>query len=244
MSREHIWADWLKKYIPKDMTDYRSLSATTHETHTEFTHKKHGGDLRSRTLRVVCKSCNNGWMSQLQQRTKPYLLPLISGDVTAFDAKAQEILSAWVAIFVMVAEHFDRYKVVSSQTERGSLWKNQKAPSNWKIWIGDYQRKNWKAHLARFCVAISSRKHHRIRRMDNGLPRPNTQTVTFVVGRLYVHVASSATDIFEDWHLVRPDLLVQIWPVRRNIVAWPRTTMTDRDADKIAGEFHRSGVRP
>jgi hypothetical protein len=66
-------------------------------------------------------------MSQLQQRAKPYLLPLIAGDVTAFDARAQEILSARVAMFVMVAEHFDRY--VSSQQERRFLWKNQKAPS-------------------------------------------------------------------------------------------------------------------
>jgi hypothetical protein len=239
LSREHIWADWLKRYIPKNMTNYDSLSATVHETHAEFRHRRHGGDLRSRTLRVVCKSCNNGWMSQLQQRAKPYLLPLIAGDVTAFDARAQEILSAWVAMFVMVAEHFDRYKVVSSQQERRFLWKNQKAPSNWKIWIGDYQKENWKGLLARFCVPISSKKH-RIKRMDNGLPRPNTQAVTFVVGRLYVHVASSATDIFEHWHLNRPDLLVQIWPVRRNIVAWPPTTMTDRDADRIAGAFHRS----
>jgi hypothetical protein len=238
LSKEHIWADWLKRYIPKDMTNYSSLSATVHETYAEFRHKKHGGDLRSRTLRVVCKSCNNGWMSQLQQRTKPYLLPLTSGDVTAFDARAQEILSAWVATFVMVAEHFDRYKVVSSQKERRFLCKNQKAPANWKIWIGDFEKKNWKGHLARFCVPISS-KEHRIKRMDNGLPRPNTQTVSFVVGRLYVHVASSATDIFENWHLDRCDLLVQIWPVRRNIVAWPPTTMTDRDVDGIAAAFHR-----
>jgi hypothetical protein len=237
LTKEHVWADWLKGYIPKDMTDYSSLSATVHETHAEFGHQKHGGDLRSRTLRVVCKSCNNGWMSQLQQRAKPYLLPLILGDVTAFDARAQEILSAWVAMFVMVAEHFDRYKVVSSQKERRFLWKNQKTPSNWKIWIGDFQKKNWKGLLARFCVPISSKKH-RIKRMDNRLPRPNTQAVTFVVGRLYVHVVSSVTDIFEDWHLYRPDLLVQIWPVRRNIVAWPLTTMTDRDADGIAAAFH------
>jgi hypothetical protein len=235
LTKEHVWADWLKGYIPKDMTDYSSLSATVHETHAEFGHKKHGGDLRSRTLRDVCKSCNNGWMSQLQQRAKPYLLPLVFGDVTAFDARAQEILSAWVAMFVMVAEHFDRYKVVSSQKERSFLWKRQKAPANWKIWIGDFEKKNWKGHLARFCVPISSKKH-RIKRMDNGLPRPNTQAVTFVVGRLYVHVASPVTDIFEKY---RPDLLVQIWPVRRNIVAWPPTTMTDRDADRIAAAFHR-----
>jgi hypothetical protein len=42
--------------------------------------------------------------------------------------------------------------------------------------------------------------------MDNGLPRPNTQTMTFVVGRLYVHVRSSVTDVFENWWAVLGEL--------------------------------------
>jgi hypothetical protein len=74
--------------------------------------------------------------------------------------------------------------------------------------------------------------------MDNDAPRPNTQTTTFVVGRLYIHAVSSATDIFEDWRLARPDLLAQVWPLHRNIVAWPpAAVLTDRDADQIASEF-------
>lgn len=78
--------------------------------------------------------------------------------------------------------------------------------------------------------------------MDNGTPRPNTQTVSFVVGRLYVHARSSVTDVFENWRMVREDMLPQIWPVRRNVVGWPPTiTLSDRDADNIASSFHISG---
>ena len=66
-------------------------------------------------------------MSRLQERAKPYLLPLIHGDTTAFYTDAQQLLSAWIAMFVMVAEHFDRYKVVSTKKERQYLRKELKA---------------------------------------------------------------------------------------------------------------------
>lgn len=239
LTREHVWADWLKKYIPKDMTDHSSLFAVVHPTHSDAKRRKQPGDIRSRKLRVVCGACNNGWISRLQERAKPHLLPLIQGDVTAFDVSTQTCLSAWIAMFVMVAEHFNPYTVTTPQAQRTYLWQNGNAPfDNWKIWIGDYQRGDWVGHLAHFTVPVSS-PHHIPEIIDNGLPRPNTQTMTFVVGRLYVHVASSTTDIFEDWRLQRTNLLAQIWPIRRNVIGWPPKTMTDRDADNIAGAFHR-----
>jgi hypothetical protein len=240
LTREHVWADWLKKYVPKDMPKHTALFAIVHPTHSEPTRKKRSGDLQSRRLRIVCKSCNTGWMSKLQEKTKPNLLPLIQGEVTAFDVSAQSLLASWIAMFVMVAEHFNPYTVTTPQAQRSYLLDTGKAPAeNWKIWIGDFERKDWKGQLAHFTVPVSS-PHHIPEIMDNGLPRPNTQTMTFVVGRLFIHVASSVTDIFEDWRLARPDLLAQIWPIKRNIIGWPpRMTISDRDADAIAGAFHR-----
>ena len=237
LTKEHVWADWLKRYIPKTEVSYTSLSATLHPTHSEFKRKKVGGDLRSRKLRVVCKSCNNGWMSQLQERAKPLLLPLIKCEAAAFSYEDQELLSAWIAMFVMVAEHFDRYKVVSTKKERQYLRRQLKAPPNWNICIGDHEKKTWPGLLAHFAVPLRGSKHYP-KLMDNGLPRPNTQTMTFVVGRLFVHARSSATDLFENTRLVRPDILAEIWPIRRRIIGWPKVALTDRDADSIASSLH------
>ncbi|SRR5208282_3897748 len=100
-----------------------------------------------------------------------------------------------------------------------------------------YPRGNWPGLLAHFAVPIRA-PNHVPKIMENGLPRPNTQTMTFVVGRLFVHVRSSATDVFENWRLAQPDLLAQIWPIRRNIVGWPLDRLTDRNADGIASSFH------
>jgi hypothetical protein len=238
MSREHVWADWLRNHIPKNAPSYSSLSAIAYPTHTEFKRSKISGDIQNRKLRVVCeRHCNNGWMSRLQEQAKPYLLPLTLGQVTAMDVATQGIVAAWIAMTVTVAEYFDPSKAAVSYTQRRYLCKNQAVPPNWKIWIGHYVRGNWPAYLVHNPLPISSAQH-RIKRLGTGLPRPNTQTTAFVVGQFYIFAASSDTDIFDRWQVPGEGAkLAQIWPIRRNIVAWPTETLSDRGADQIAGSF-------
>jgi hypothetical protein len=137
---------------------------------------------------------------------------------------------------IMVAEQFDPYKAVSTKKERQYLRRNARAPSNWRICIGDFEKKKWPGLLARFVVPIRGSKH-RPQLMDNRLPRPNTQSVTFVVGRLFIHVRSSATDIFDNVRLTRRDILAEIWPIPRRILGWPRSPLNDHDAYSIASSL-------
>jgi hypothetical protein len=79
---------------------------------------------------------------------------------------------------------------------------------------------------------------NRLKKSEAGLPRPNTQTTAFVVGELYIFAVSSDTDVFDRWQVPGEGAkLAQIWPIRRNIVAWPTETLSDRCADEIAGSF-------
>jgi hypothetical protein len=202
LTYEHVWPDWLKKYVPKNMTDHTSLSVTIHQTyrnaigHSETYSKPERPLMQQRRLSSLHGSRCSPWSPSTLTFAKPRL----------------------------------------QKSNAAAFGKIERCPANWKIWIGDYQRGNWAGHLVHFALPISS-EHHVPEIMDNGLPRPNTQTMTFTVGRLYVHVVSSVTDIFKDWLLNRTDLMAQIWPIEQNIIMWPRTTMIDRDADQIAAAF-------
>lgn len=160
----------------------------------------------------------------------------------SIDAAAQELISAWITMFVMVAEYFDPHKVSTSQEKRRQFFDDQKSPVNWKIWIGDFDRKNWRGLLVHFALPISSDEHVP-ELMDNGLLRPNTQTMTFVVGRLYVHVCASVTDLFTNWTAADSGLLTLISPAQQSVVSWPMKTLSDRDADSIAAAFHLESER-
>ena len=56
---------------------------------------------RSRTIsgheiRAVCKTCNGGWMSTLEDQSKPLIGPMIMGHETPLSKDAQTIVATWV----------------------------------------------------------------------------------------------------------------------------------------------------
>jgi hypothetical protein len=238
LTNEHIWAKWLRPYLPR-MQSFSSLTSTVYPERSDFLRRSRVGDLHNRRLRIVCARCNNGWMNRLQTCAKPFLLPLIKGEATALDVKARETVAAWIAMTVTVAEYFEE-RITTTVGDRYYLRKARKPSDRWIIRIGHFVRRNWKAHLVHHTFPISSRKH-RIQRDQAGSPRPNTQTTAFTVGQIYVFAATCPTDVFEQWRVTADGAgkLAQIWPIKRNVIGWPPTALTDREADTIAGAFFR-----
>jgi hypothetical protein len=238
LTLEHIWAAWLRPHLPK-MNSFTSLTSTVYPDKSDFVRRIRVGDFHNRKLCIVCAPCNNRWMSTLQTKVKPHLLPLIKGEVTVLDSKAQEILAAWIAMTVMVAEYFEQ-RISTSSTDRIYLRKTQRPSDRWKILIGNFIRGNWKPHLIHHTFLIPSRTHH-LKRNQSGTQMPNTQTTVFTVGQLYIFAASSPTDVFEQWRVTADGAgkLTQIWPISRNIIGWPPPSLTDLEADTVSGAFFR-----
>jgi hypothetical protein len=64
---------------------------------------------------------------------------------------------------------------------------------------------------------------------------------TFVVGQLLIHAfsCSSIPDLTTRFNLgpLGRQKLVQITPIKESVVVWPPATMTNGDADRMAGEI-------
>lgn len=138
-SREHIWADWLRAYVPRTQVNHIEARIDVTDAGDERLTKKHvSGDPRSRKLKVVCKSCNNNWMSQVQERAKPYLVPLIEGRTCELPRQARTALSRWAALFSTVQEQMYADLVSVSGAEREWIKSRSTAPKNWLIWLGRF----------------------------------------------------------------------------------------------------------
>ena len=201
-----------------------------------------GGDPRSRQLQIVCRPCNNHWMSDLQTAAKPVLIPLITGKAINLTPPRQESLAAWCAMTTMCAEYFYPKTASVSVTDRRWFFKTHAAPNTFRIWIGDFDRKEWKPHWGHLSLRISLTEHEGMQGWaihPDGTPRPNTQTTMFVVGRLYIIVYSCPfPEILNSQAIAQrvDSRLSQIWPPRHSLLIWPPTdTLTDRDADQLAG---------
>lgn len=88
------------------------------------------------TLRVVCRTCNSGWMSSLQNDAKPILIPFIKGRWSILSPRDQKILAAWATMFTMVIEQSAPSGRCITQPQREFLRQHQYPPKIWWIWIG------------------------------------------------------------------------------------------------------------
>jgi hypothetical protein len=245
MTKEHIWGDWLKAHIPQAMNKHNMQAVRINRPGEQTTGNiflRAGDPLRS-TVKVVCADCNNQWLSVIQDRAKPFLIPIIKGKRMVLGADAQQRVSAWCAMATMTAEYIDRdpNTIAIPQSDRDWLRNNGTAPPGWRIWLAHYRRHKWPAQWVHLSLPILDA--NAILAPSAAFVPPNTQVTTFVVGEFYVHVMSSVDPAnINAWatrlsHSERR--LVCMHPPKESLIIWPPPSLLDRDADNIASAFHR-----
>jgi hypothetical protein len=103
-------------------------------------HRK--GDARSQKLKVVCKACNSGWMSALQNRTKPVLLPLLARHPKALAGWDQHALAVWLTMFTMVYETTIPEYAATTAGQRMTFQSERHPPENWIFWCAPFDEKS------------------------------------------------------------------------------------------------------
>ena len=240
LTHEHIWANWLKSYIPKELDHSETESSIDHKTHIAMSRKKQPGDPRSHKIRVVCDRCNSGWMGTVQESVQPHMIPLLTGAPSKLNQHAQSVLSMWAAMAIMVGEFRERSHAVISINDRRYLMDHRKVPINWRIWIGDFERDKWRSFWFHNVLPVETPEH--IPEItDNGMPQPNTQTTSLVVGRLYFHAMSSDVPSLVNRFVFTGSgapKLRQIWPIINDEIDWPPAPITNGEAHSIATAFY------
>jgi hypothetical protein len=95
-AKEHAVADWLCEYLGIEH-EIISPSVATTENEKIVDQRRHtvDGMLEGR----VCEDCNNGWMSDLEDKVKPLLIPLLNAQQSVHGLPSAErlILARWAA---------------------------------------------------------------------------------------------------------------------------------------------------
>ena len=144
LSKEHVWPRWLTKTVPAGAKSGHLTTISRKVSHNmsyEMGPLKSGkqqrpGAITSRRLCVVCKNCNNEWMSQLQEEVKDLLLIVMENrywsTMTGIEVTK---LAKWITMFVIVSEYLHPERVTTNASERETFYKTKKPLSNWAIWI-------------------------------------------------------------------------------------------------------------
>ena len=110
-SREHVFPDWLNRVFdelppPVSAADPPRWGQGTVDLRSGTRQDRSWGakEIASHITKVVCHSCNTGWMSRLEGRAAPLLTPMIQGRPTALSQADQLVVATWATKTAIVVE--------------------------------------------------------------------------------------------------------------------------------------------
>ena len=179
-------------------------------------------------VKWLCASCNNGWMSKLENEAKPVLESILDDKLKDIDASDQSTLARWAVKTTMVLDAIDSNRPwFYSEDERKMMRAALAVPQRTSVWIAK-------------CVnqpnIYSAAKSLRTAPGDDGV---HAFVTTMAFGSLALQVVSIKTPAAIPENIaVTYDLregpwdqtLVQMWPTSQNPRTWP-------PCYGLAGEF-------
>jgi hypothetical protein len=120
----------------------RYLLGASARAHFTIDFGQRPGSRTARTLNQtvrVCKGCNNGWMSRLEQSAQPLLTQLADGSSVTLDGDAQHVLALWLAKDAIVHEPLATPQHrISTPAQRSAVARGE-VPDGWDVAIAGYE---------------------------------------------------------------------------------------------------------
>ncbi|WP_114743524.1 hypothetical protein [Vibrio cholerae] len=213
MSKEHLWPNWLNNLSEKDENaKYQEGAAygIANNESNQFKMNVRSGDVMTKKYRVVCRTCNSGWMSSIEESVKPILLGAF-GDCDKFlTNKELKELSTWLVMKNMVAEQTDNESVVTSKEECHLFESNRVFPKYYKVYAARHSL-DTTALYSRETAFLKT--HPDAPNEIDGLRR-NTQVTTLVVGKVVFFIICCKEPSFNVCHDFKLNRLTRFYPER------------------------------
>jgi hypothetical protein len=103
MSREHLWPEWARKFLEADSG--KAVPLVPHVIAGSDGHlRQWEAPVFSATLKDVCRVCNNGWMSDVEELTKDLVVPMLREEEVTLGKEEQLCLAIWGYMKVLILE--------------------------------------------------------------------------------------------------------------------------------------------
>jgi hypothetical protein len=249
LSKEHIFPDWMRQLFRRTPTDTHTEGEiwwvpnprSNNEMWTLPARRLVQGHAGSRKVRVVCRSCNNGWIGDIDEAAKPTLLPLICDRPTIINRDQQQILGKFLTKVVITSEYTKPRDRAIPKEQRDYFFLNRNPLPLWHIWIGRYNGSLWR-ELMIF--------HHMVKLLahtekPSGGPRNTHSTVMGMGSLLALVIGTSRNNLTFEIGDSHESALVRLWPIRNDIIRWPPPDVIgDVGADVIANTLSRIAGLP
>jgi hypothetical protein len=141
VTHEHIWNQWTEKALPKlHEKRYEIVTGLVDERGNPIPSSTRiaQGEIRTKTSRRFCKSCNGGWMREIGEAAKPHAIKLIKGEQIDIGPDEQRSLGAWIALCAMVADLQGKSRHKFPRSDVDHFYGNHSPPPHWYVGLGYY----------------------------------------------------------------------------------------------------------
>jgi hypothetical protein len=241
---EHLWPRWMHRYLPKLQDARKEEAYTTVQPARAIVKKRtkdQQGHVYTKQFYVVCKACNEGWMSRIEEAAKPILIPLLRGQPVTLTQDDQIKLARWISLKVVIAEQENPSDAVVRQPARTLFMEIGKIPAKMKIYVANHDNFHWYTVFMHQSGIGSRPGTQPIFRQGK-----NLQTSTFTVGHLFTYTVISTIPGFSlGIDLEAVDALRQLWPrPPRSRLSWPPPKLPDAHLYRIANGLDALYVSP
>lgn len=143
MTKEHAWPQWLGRDAtvePRRHTYtsgfHRSDDDTLTEKPNQAVHRN--GSVLTQVVREVCATCNNGWMSRLEEGARPLLerlwAPSYPLGTTTFAAADVATVAAWATKTAWINERHTSRGNTADASARQRFASNLRQPPHTNVW--------------------------------------------------------------------------------------------------------------
>lgn len=226
MSQEHVLPLWLSEHL--NVTSL-AVSSVMDAASRQWTAKGSFG----LTVGAFCKhTCNEGWMSDLEQAVKPILGPLALGQRIEMSPTDQALLAAWVwkTSLTVHATH-PRSRTSPDREEYRRFFRDRTPPAHAAVWVGGYHRVGRASQLVTKDAQV----------LDGAEPVGHTSVFTATVGAVLVQCLRTATLVPNakiTWTLTGTEThCVRIWPPSPGPVMPPQLAIAGDDFTVFAERF-------
>ncbi|MGD0404603.1 MAG: hypothetical protein ABSB66_15565 [Candidatus Acidiferrales bacterium] len=211
-SHEHLWPAWIHSLVQIKTPIRIQIGAKPVQISPD----------PELTIKTVCGTCNNGWMSALEEKCIPIIGALVQDQSTPLDDSQKELLSAWALKTAMVTDSTNkRREPFYERSERVKLRENYTIPDRTIVWIGRASKSSLAALGTDVWIDIPPI-----------LKVAKSTATTIIVGHLVIqvfsiHVLSGHLQNDAAITAVQPkpgpwdDTLIPIWPIDGRRVVWP-----------------------
>jgi len=132
-SEEHFWPAWVHRFIKENGIELEGLRVQLGNEPETIT------DDLEKTINTVCRTCNNKWMSKVEDKNRPRFLLMMKNDPLSIDPGGMKIITEWAVLRAIMLDSEKPsigYENFYTREERVAMRERLEIPARTRVWFG------------------------------------------------------------------------------------------------------------